>query len=167
METIHVNASKPYDVILSAGVLSEAGKLIRTELEQRRGTAGMLRCRRVCVVTDETVGALYGGPSQALHTSLRNAGFETTSFVFPGGESPPGARIRLLYNTAVPERKRAAGQKAAAPKSRPRAKQTDSPLELSVCIIDVYRFAVCSYKISMAFALSSFSRATCSAAGSS
>ncbi len=87
METIHVNASKPYDVILSAGVLSEAGKLIRTELEQRRGTAGMLRCRRVCVVTDETVGALYGGPSQALHTSLRNAGFETTSFVFPGGES--------------------------------------------------------------------------------
>ena len=77
MITIHVNASKSYDVILKAGVLSEAGSLIRSDLTDRRGTAGILGSRRVCVVTDETVGSLYGGPGQALMTSLKKAGFET------------------------------------------------------------------------------------------
>ena len=86
MITIHVNASKEYDVVLKAGVLSEAGTIIRDDITRRRGSSGMMRCRRVCVVSDETVAALYGGPNQALMTSLREAGFETTSFVFPGGE---------------------------------------------------------------------------------
>lgn len=87
MITIHVNASKAYDVILKAGLLSEAGRFIRSDLEQRRGHAGLLRSRRICVVTDQTVANLYGGAQQALMTSLRDAGFETTQFVFPGGES--------------------------------------------------------------------------------
>lgn len=87
MVTIHVNASKEYDVILKAGVLSEAGRLIREDLEERRGTAGILRSRRVCVVSDETVSALYGGPEQALMHSLKDAGFDTYTFTFPGGES--------------------------------------------------------------------------------
>lgn len=86
MITIHVNASKPYDVILKAGLLSEAGRFIRSDLEQRRGAVGLLHCRRVCVVTDETVAALYGAPQQALMSSLRDAGFETTAYVFPDGE---------------------------------------------------------------------------------
>lgn len=86
MIKIKVNASKPYDVILKAGVLSEAGRLIQEDLQQRRGTAGMLRCRRICVIMDEMVDALYGGSDQALMTSLKQSGFETTKFVFPGGE---------------------------------------------------------------------------------
>lgn len=86
MITIHVNASKKYDVILKAGLLSEAGKFIRSDVEQRRGTAGLLHCRRACIVTDETVGALYGGPNQALMSSLQEAGFETYTYTFPGGE---------------------------------------------------------------------------------
>lgn len=87
MITIHVNASKEYDVILKSGVLSEAGKLIRRDLERRRGPAGLLHCRRVLVISDETVGALYGGEHQALATSLRAAGFEVFRFTFPGGEN--------------------------------------------------------------------------------
>ena len=86
MISIHVNASKEYDVILKAGVLSEAGALIREDLSRRRGTAGILRSRRVCVVTDETVGDLYGGQQQTLISSLREAGFDVSRFVFPGGE---------------------------------------------------------------------------------
>ena len=86
MITIHVNASKEYDVILKSGALSEAGRLIRSDLERRRGPAGLLHCRRVCVVTDETVSALYGGEHQALTASLKAAGFEPSTFVFPGGE---------------------------------------------------------------------------------
>ncbi len=86
MITIHVNASKEYDVILKAGLLSEAGMRIRADLEKRRGASGVLHCRRVCVVSDETVAALYGGQNQALLSSLRHAGFETTTFVFPDGE---------------------------------------------------------------------------------
>lgn len=86
MITIHVHASKEYDVILKAGLLSEAGRQIRRDLEQRRGPTGLLHCRRVCVVSDETVAALYGGKDQALMTSLQEAGFETHLFTFPGGE---------------------------------------------------------------------------------
>ena len=40
MITIHINASKEYDVILKAGVLSEAGRLIREDLSKRYGTTG-------------------------------------------------------------------------------------------------------------------------------
>ena len=86
MISIHVNASKEYDVILKAGVLSEAGALIREDLSRRRGTAGILRSRRICIVTDETVADLYGGQQQTLYSSLREAGFEVSRFVFPGGE---------------------------------------------------------------------------------
>ena len=86
MITIHINASKEYDVILKAGVLSEAGRLIREDLSKRYGTTGILRSRRVCVVCDETVGDLYGGEQQTLITSLREAGFDVSRFVFPGGE---------------------------------------------------------------------------------
>ena len=86
MISIHVNASKEYDVILKAGVLSEAGALIREDLSRRRGTAGILRSRRICIVTDETVADLYGGQQQTLFSSLRDAGFDVSRFVFPGGE---------------------------------------------------------------------------------
>ena len=86
MITIQVNASKSYTVTLKAGILSEAGDIIRDDIVRRRGSSGLMRCRRVCVVSDETVSALYGGANQALMTSLREAGFETSSFVFPDGE---------------------------------------------------------------------------------
>ena len=65
---------RSYDVLIGSGLLVEAGERIRA-----LGLTG-----RVAIVTDDTVGPLYGA---RLEESLRKAGFEPTCIEVPAGEA--------------------------------------------------------------------------------
>ncbi|MBE6932442.1 MAG: 3-dehydroquinate synthase [Ruminococcaceae bacterium] len=85
MKTIHVNASRSYDVIVGSGLLRGAGEVIRSYCPGG-----------VCaIVTDDTVDALYGA---ALEESLRAAGIKTVKYVFFHGEQGKNAQnyVELL-----------------------------------------------------------------------
>lgn len=73
MNTIRVTASRPYDVVIGSGVLEELGAR----------AAQLLPGRSVCIVSDDTVAALY---ERQARQSLEAAGFRVLSYVFPHGE---------------------------------------------------------------------------------
>lgn len=74
MIKVTVNASKKYDILIGEGLLDRAGELCRDTIGD---------CR-VCVITDDTVNALY---YERLEKSLVGAGYSPLRFVFPHGES--------------------------------------------------------------------------------
>lgn len=76
MNQITITASKTYQVLTDKGLLKQAGELARQALGHQ--------CRKLCIVTDDTVDSLY---SESLTKSLSAAGFETIKFVFPHGEA--------------------------------------------------------------------------------
>ena len=63
MAKIHVNTSKPYDVIIGSGLLEKAGELI----------ADAVKGRKAVIVTDDIVNALY---AEKLLSSMEKAGFK-------------------------------------------------------------------------------------------
>ena len=73
MTTIHVAASRAYDVAIEQGLLSRLGPM----------AAELLSGRRAAVISDDRVFPLYGA---AAEQSLQSAGFETEHFLFPHGE---------------------------------------------------------------------------------
>jgi len=73
METVGINSSKSYDVIIGSGLLPDAGKYI-TEI---------LSCKTAVIVSDDNVFSLYG---ETLKDSLAQAGLGILTFVFPHGE---------------------------------------------------------------------------------
>ncbi len=73
MTKIRVNASKPYDVVIGKGLLSQAGILI----------AEAVKGRKAVIVTDDIVNGLY---AEKLIKSMTDAGFTVDIFVFPNGE---------------------------------------------------------------------------------
>lgn len=73
METIRVNASTKYDILVGKGLLSSCGERIR-EISD----AG-----RAVIVTDDNVAPLY---AETVQNSLHQAGLQTDTFVFPHGE---------------------------------------------------------------------------------
>ncbi len=75
MKAIHIPAGKPYEVMIGRGLMAEAGARIR---EVCPGA------EKAFVVTDETVGALYG---DLVTESLRSAGLRTAGMAFPPGEA--------------------------------------------------------------------------------
>ena len=74
MTTIHVTASREYDVLVQPGLLDDAGAQIARVL----GTG-----RTAAIVAGETVAGLYAG---RLAASLTRAGFRAVTFTYPGGE---------------------------------------------------------------------------------
>ena len=78
MEKVRVNASKSYDILISAGLLEEAGEHIRK-------TVGG---SKAAIITDDIVDGLYAG---TVEKSLLCAGFRVLKFVFPNGESSKNA----------------------------------------------------------------------------
>ena len=74
MTTIHVTASRDYDVLVQPGLLDDAGAQIARVL----GTG-----RTAAIVAGETVAGLYAG---RLAASLTRAGFRAVTFPYPGGE---------------------------------------------------------------------------------
>ena len=74
MTTVHVHASRDYDVLIGAGCLDSLGQ---------HAAAIKTPCSAL-LVSDETVYALYGPAAEA---SLARAGFAVRSFVFAPGET--------------------------------------------------------------------------------
>ena len=62
MKKIEVTASRNYTVHIGSGILPELGLLLRAQVPGER----------VCIVTDDTVQALYGAQAEE---SLTQAGF--------------------------------------------------------------------------------------------
>ena len=73
MTSIHVAASRQYDVVIEQGGLSRLGAM----------AAALLPGRRAAVISDDTVFSLYGAQAEQ---SLTEAGFQAEHFVFPHGE---------------------------------------------------------------------------------
>jgi len=74
MNTVTVNASKTYDILIGSGLLPALGAEIA-----KLGTA-----KKVCIVSETNVWPLYGKTAQE---SLETSGFEVISFIFPAGEA--------------------------------------------------------------------------------
>lgn len=74
MQKVHVNASRSYDILIGSGLLDKAGEYI----------SAAITSRHVCVVTDDTVDALY---SARMMDTLAKNGFSAVKFVFPHGEA--------------------------------------------------------------------------------
>ena len=73
-KTIHISASRDYDVLIGNGLIKDAGRLIE---------AVHAPCK-VAVVSDSNVAPLY---LETLRDSLEAAGFAVCSYVFPAGEA--------------------------------------------------------------------------------
>ena len=84
MKTVHVKASREYDVRIGSGLLATLGTNIPKKV------------KKVCIVSETNVFPLYG---EAAKRSIEDAGFEVISFVFPAGEaSKCGATYLELVN---------------------------------------------------------------------
>ena len=82
MKTVHITASKSYDVLISSGLLPSLGILV----------AKNKKIKQVCVVSDSNVWPIYG---QAVLDSLKLAEIKAVSFVFPAGEESKNGQIYL------------------------------------------------------------------------
>lgn len=73
MRTVSVNASTSYNILIGNGLLDECGELCLEVISP---------CK-VCIVSDDVVAPLY---LERAEQSLKRAGFDTVSFIFPNGE---------------------------------------------------------------------------------
>ena len=83
MNTIHVNASRSYDVLIGAGLMEQLGDRLLDVLKKP--------CKTV-IVSDSNVFPLYGKQAKK---SLEAAGFEVLHHVFPAGEASKNANVYL------------------------------------------------------------------------
>ena len=72
MKTVHVKASREYDVRIGGGLLATLGENIPK------------KAKTVCIVSETNVWPLHG---DAASKSITDAGYEVISFVFPAGEA--------------------------------------------------------------------------------
>ena len=82
MNTVHVTASRDYDVLIGSGLLGSIGTR----------AAAMKKVKKVCIVSDTNVWPLYG---DTVSSSITDAGLETVPFVFPAGEESKNADTYL------------------------------------------------------------------------
>lgn len=75
MRTVHINASKSYNIYIDNGILNEAGTLIGS------ACPNIAKC---AVITDDNVDKLY---SAKLEKALLNAGYDVIKYVFQNGEA--------------------------------------------------------------------------------
>lgn len=83
MKTIHLNVSKPYDVLLESGLIKQTSKLIEP----------FCKNRNVAIITDDIVDKLYG---ESLLKQLKESGYAVVKYAFPNGES--SKNINTLSN---------------------------------------------------------------------
>ncbi len=83
MKTIHINASRSYDVLIEDGLLKSVGWHLHDTLK--------CTCK-VAVISDSNVWPLYGNSTVS---SLTAAGFEVINYVFPAGESSKSSSTYL------------------------------------------------------------------------
>lgn len=92
MNTVTVNASKKYDILIGSGLLSSIG-----ESAKKLG-----KIQKVCIVSESTVFPLYGA---IIADSLECSGFSVTSFVFPSGEAHKNGETYLNLLNYLAEQK--------------------------------------------------------------
>ncbi len=74
MKTVHVAASREYDVLIQRGLLDRAGEVI----------APLVKGKNAIIVSDDRVWPLYG---RRLQASLESAGFTVIAYTLPHGEA--------------------------------------------------------------------------------
>ena len=85
MRTVTVNASRSYEIKIGPGLLSSLGD----------EAADLGNAKKIAIVSETNVYPLWGIHAES---SLKNAGFEVYSFVFPAGEASksPETYLNLL-----------------------------------------------------------------------
>ena len=74
MKKVHVNAGKPYDVLIERGLLDSCGDILKDVLG---------RTCKAAILTDDTVDALYGLQTENV---LKRSGFQVCRYAMPHGE---------------------------------------------------------------------------------
>ncbi|MBQ8834872.1 MAG: 3-dehydroquinate synthase [Oscillospiraceae bacterium] len=92
MNTVTVNASKKYDILIGSGLLSTLGA------EAKK----LGKAQKVCIVSESTVFPLYGNVAAE---SLKTAGFDVISYVFPAGEESKNGNTFLSLLNFLAENK--------------------------------------------------------------
>ena len=86
MNTVTVSASKTYDILIGPGILKELGARVQS----------LGKAQKVCLVSETSVFPLWG---ETALSSLKDAGFDVCSYVFPAGEeSKNGENLLKLLN---------------------------------------------------------------------
>ena len=86
MNTVTVSASKTYDILIGPGILKELGVRVQS----------LGKAQKVCLVSETSVFPLWG---ETALSSLKDAGFDVCSYVFPAGEeSKNGENLLKLLN---------------------------------------------------------------------
>ena len=86
MQKVTVNASRSYDILIGSGLLATLGA----------EASKFSKVKKVCIVSETNVYPRHGA---AAEQSLKDAGFEVISYVFPAGEeSKCGATYLDLLN---------------------------------------------------------------------
>ena len=73
MQTVHINAGQPYDVLIGSGIIASLGEKLHS----------LTNAKKITVVSDDRVWSLYGEKVQKL---LNEAGFLTECCLFAHGE---------------------------------------------------------------------------------
>ena len=91
MNTVHVKATREYDVLIGSGLLRTVGS-----------HAAKLKTRKVCIVSDTNVWPLYG---DTVTKSFSDHAIDAVSFVFEAGEQSKnaGTYLQLLNFLAEEE----------------------------------------------------------------
>ena len=92
MNTIHIHASRNYDVLIGSGLLNSLGGRVLQ----------VAKPKSVCIVSDTNVWPLYG---DAAAKSLTSAGLSVVHFVFPAGEESKNADTYLRLLNFLAEQK--------------------------------------------------------------
>lgn len=82
MNTVHVKATRDYEVLIGSGLLSKLGKY----------AASIKKVRKVCIVSDSNVWPLYG---KAAQESLATEDLTVVSFIFCAGEEQKNPQTYL------------------------------------------------------------------------
>ena len=82
MKTVHVQASKEYDVLIGTGLLSTLGEK----------ASALCKAQKAAIVSDSNVWPLYG---ETAEKSLTTAGFLVVKFVIPAGEASKSGQVYL------------------------------------------------------------------------
>ena len=86
MNTVHVRASKEYDILVGSGLIHNLGQ----------ECARVVKVGTAAIISDSNVWPLYG---DTVEKSLKHAGFHTITYCFPAGEeSKCGATYLDLLN---------------------------------------------------------------------
>ena len=79
MNTVHVKASREYDVLIGAGLLATLGSHAKA-------------MKKVCIVSETNVWPHYG---EAVKKSLQDKNLEVVEFIFPAGEESKSGQTYL------------------------------------------------------------------------